>query len=138
MSITKKGASKSRGRPTTYSPKYARLAYKLAFHGANESEIASAFKISRTTLSKWKRDFPDLVDSICSGKKDGLFGVKKSIFKRALGYRYTEVTKESGTIILPDSEIPMPMIIKKTVTKHMAPDVGACTTILKNSKIKEW
>lgn len=126
----------NRGRPTSYSPKYARYAYRLAYHGANESEIASALNISRQTLNKWKSDFPELLDSICNGKKDGILGVKRSLYKRAKGYRYTEVTKE-GTLLI-DGENVKPATVVKTVVKHMAPDANACLSILKNNRTKEW
>ncbi len=125
------------GRPTTYNKKVARKAYELAKMGANEKEIASILEVNQRTLTRWKKDFPELCLAICNGKNDSIFEVKRSLFKRATGYKFAEVTKQK--IKLDNGAGPdIPATVIKTVVKHMAPDVGACTTILKNNKAKEW
>ena len=98
-------------------------------------------EIGFSTLTRWKRDFPEFRELICKGKKDYLSSTKRSIYRRAMGYRYQEVTKEKCTMekVNDDGEVEkVPAVITKTVTKHMPASVNACLSILKNSKIKEW
>ena len=118
---TKKGA----GRPSDYRKEYARKAYQAAKYGANDSQIAAILGIDRTTLIRWKKQFEEFRNIICKGKNEYLFNPKKSLSRRAVGYRYAEVTKEHG-------------VITKIVTKHMPASVNACIALLKNSKTKEW
>lgn len=129
------------GRPSSYNKKYARLAYKLAKMGANEKEIASVIGIDQTTLMRWKRDFDEFRLSICNGKNDYNLCTKKALFKRVTGYRFTEVTKQKTLVEQEndDGKVEMvPATIVKTVSKHVPPDVGACLSVLKRNKTKEW
>lgn len=130
-----------RGRPLKYNKKIARKAYELAKFGCNDKEIASFLGINKSTLIRWKKEFPELCDFLCRGRIDHVTHAKRSIFRRAMGYRYTEVTKQKVEVeqLNDEGEVEkVPAVVTKTVTKHMPPDVNACLSILKNSKIKEW
>lgn len=129
------------GKPSSYNKKYARKAYELAKMGANEKEIASILEVSSRTLARWKKDFPELCQGICNGKNDYNFSTKRSLYRRAMGYRYTEVTKQKIEVdsITEAGEIEkVPATLTKTVSKHVPGDVGACLSILKRNKTKEW
>lgn len=129
------------GKPTSYNKKHARKAYELAKMGANEKEIASILEVSTRTLTRWKKDFPELCLAICNGKNDYLFSTKRSLYRRAIGYRYQEVTKQKIEVVQlkDDGEVEkVPATLTKIVSKHMPGDVGACERILKNSSTKEW
>ncbi len=141
MKGIKNTKNRNPGRPSSYSPKVARQAYEAAKCGANDKEIASILGIDQRTLSRWKKNFEELCLSICNGKNDYLFSTKRSLYRRAIGYRYQEVTRQKIEVdqIKADGDIErVPATLTKIVSKHMPGDVGACERILKNSKAKEW
>lgn len=125
------------GRPSSYNEKYARLAYELAKLGATEKEIASILGIDQRTLTRWKKGFEEFCLAICNGKNDGNLTVKRSLYKKAIGYKFTETTKQKGIMENESGEM-VPATIIRTVTKHVPPDVNACLSILRNRKKKEW
>lgn len=89
----------------------------------------------------WKKQFEEFCNAICNGKNDYNLCTKKALFKRVSGYRYTEVTKQKTMVeqVNAKGEIELvPATIVKTVTKHVPPDVGACLSVLKRNKTKEW
>lgn len=129
------------GRPSSYNPKYARQAYELAKCGLSDKEIASVIGIDQSTLIRWKRSFEEFRQSICNGKNDYVSCTKRSLFRRAQGYRFTEVTKQKIEVDQIDEngeKKTVPATVIKTVSKHQPADVGACLSILKNAKTKEW
>lgn len=129
------------GRPSSYNKKYARQAYEAAKCGASEREIALIIGIEQRTLTRWKRDFEEFCLAICNGKNDYIFGAKKSLNRRAIGFRYQEVTKQRIKLVQKNDKgesEEVPAIVTRTVSKYMPPDVGACLSILKNNKSKEW
>ena len=129
------------GRPSSYSKKLARQAYEAAKCGASEREIASILGIDQRTLTRWKKQFEEFCLAICNGKNDYIFGAKKSLNRRAIGFRYQEVTKQNIKIVQSNEDgdpVEVPAVVTKTVSKYMPPDVGACLSILKNNKTKEW
>jgi hypothetical protein len=129
------------GRPSSYNKKYARQAYEAAKCGANEKEIASILGIDQTTLIRWKRSFEEFRQSICNGKNDYIFSAKRSLNRRAIGIRFQEVTKQKIEVerVNDKGELEkVPATLTKTVSKYIPPDVGACLSILKNNKSKEW
>lgn len=93
--------------------------------GLTDEQIAHNIGISRSTLNEWKNKFPDISDTLKRGKEVVDRLVENALLKRALGYSYTEVTKESG-------------VITKEVTKEVHPDVTAQIFWLKNRKPDEW
>lgn len=65
--------------------------------------------------------------------------MENALLKRALGYKFDEVTKELGEVV--DTETGkrvQKMIEVKRVTKEVAPDVTAQIFWLKNRKPVEW
>lgn len=97
--------------------------------GLTDEQIAENIGISRSTLSKWKNDHSDISDTLKRGKEVIDRQVENALLKRALGYEYTEVTKE-----LTDAG----MVTTKKVTKQVAPDTTAQIFWLKNRKPNEW
>ncbi|MGG5344023.1 helix-turn-helix domain-containing protein [Enterococcus sp. AZ192] len=97
--------------------------------GLTDEQIAENIGISRSTLSKWKNDHSDISDTLKRGKEVIDRQVENALLKRALGYEYTEVTKE-----LTDDG----MQTTKKITKQVAPDTTAQIFWLKNRKPNEW
>lgn len=97
--------------------------------GLTDEQIAQNIGISRSTLNEWKKRFPDIKDTIKRGKEVVDRQVENALFKSAVGYEYTEITKE-----LTDSG----MKVTKRVTKQMAPNPTSAIFWLKNRKPDEW
>lgn len=97
--------------------------------GLTDEEISKNIGISRSTLSEWKNRFSDISDALKKGKEIVDIHVENSLLKRALGYEYTEVTKE-----LVNGQ----MVAVKQVTKHILPDTTAQIFWLKNRNPEKW
>lgn len=60
--------------------------------GLTDDQIATNMGVSRSTLGKWKIDFPDISDTLKRGKEVVDRQVENALFKSATGYGYTERT----------------------------------------------
>lgn len=97
--------------------------------GLTEEQIAANMGICRDTLIQWKKRYPDISDTLKKGKEVVDRQVENALLKRALGYKYTEVTKE---------RIEGGFVVTKEVTKEVVPDTTAQIFWLKNRKPNEW
>ncbi len=103
--------------------------------GLIDEQIAKNIGISRSTLSVWKTKYPDISDALKKGKEVVDREVENALLKRALGYRYTETTKEA----VKDPETgEVKMTVTKEVTKQVSPDTTAQIFWLKNRKPDKW
>ena len=93
-------------------------------------EIAHNIGINHTTLYDWMNKFPELAETIRSGRKVMDEQVESSLLKRALGYRFEEETWGKNHI--------GDMVLVKSVTKSQAPDVTAQIFWLKNRQPERW
>lgn len=132
------------GRPTDYKAEYCDQVQKLTMLGATDKEIANFFEVTDTTINNWKLVHPEFFESIKAGKIKADAQVAYSLYKRATGYQYKEITYEkigSKEEIVEDGEdgmesIEAEMYKKKVVVKDMAPDVAAINIWLKNRRGK--
>mgnify|MGYP003090869989 FL=1 len=97
--------------------------------GLTDEQIANNIGIKRQSLYDWKKKYPDISDALKKGKEVVDRAVENALLKRALGYKYTEVTKE-----LVDSE----MFVTKEVVKEVQPDTTAQIFWLKNRRPDLW
>ncbi len=99
---------------------------KLASYGLIDREIADILGISEVTLNAWKKDeSSEFLKSLKAGKEISDLKVLKSLYQRAIGYEFDEITiggKDGG----------------KTVKKHIPPDVTAQIFWLCNRRREEW
>lgn len=93
--------------------------------GLTDEQIAHNMGIGYSTLQTWKGKYQDIQDSLKKGKEVIDRQVENALLKRALGYRYDEVTYEDG-------------VETKRVTKEVQPDTTAQIFWLKNRKPNEW
>lgn len=123
------------GRPSKYNPKYHIPWVKsLAMDGKTEHEIADSMEISRSTLKKWEKDYPEFAEALAIGKGAADAAVEQSLFKRAMGFKY----KEKKTIITMDKDgNQMPARIE-SIEREAIPDTGACIFWLKNRRRDRW
>ncbi|MEQ7297464.1 helix-turn-helix domain-containing protein [Enterococcus avium] len=98
--------------------------------GLSDEQVAANMGISRSTLNAWKKKFPDISDTLKKGKDVADREVENALFKRAVGYEFTEITEE-----LMDSGV---LRVTKKVRKQVAPDTGAAAFWLKNRKPDVW
>lgn len=136
--------------------------------GLTDEQIATNIGISRSTLNKWKNDFPDISDTLKRGKEVVDRQVENALFKRALGYEYTERTAkvvdrepaiveaerrefenrfkldnpEASSQEIKDAAVKAiptrERIVFLEVDKQVAPDTGAIAFWLKNRKPDTW
>ena len=114
--------------------------------GLTDEQIAHNMGISRQTLNEWKKKYPDISDALKKGKEVVDIQVENALLKRALGYRYEEVTKEerpmfdeAGNAVLDENGNQIfAMQPIKVVVKEVQPDVTAQIFWLKNRRPDKW
>lgn len=116
------------GRPTKYKKEFCIQAEKLCRKGFTDKELADFFEVEEKTINNWKKEHPDFLQSLKSGKRHSDAKVEDALYNRALGYEYEEHKYE-------ESE----QGIKKTVTKkQLAGDTTAQIFWLKNRQPEKW
>ena len=103
--------------------------------GLTDEQISRRIGISRSTLAEWKKRYPDISDTLKKSKEVADAIVEDSLFKRAVGYRYDEVTYER---VKNAATGEFEQVETKRVTKEVQPDVGAQIFWLKNRKPDKW
>lgn len=103
--------------------------------GLTDIQIADNLGISKDTFYKYKKEHTDFSDSLKKGKEIVDYQVENALLKRALGYDYTETTKECKWN---EKLEKFEMVVTKTVTKQVAPDTTAQIYWLNNRKPKYW
>lgn len=99
--------------------------------GLADEQIANNCGISRSALSAWKKAHPQILQALKRGKEVADIEVENALYKRALGYRYKEVTQEVN-------KQTQCLETTKEITKEVAPDVKAQIFWLKNRKPGTW
>ena len=89
-----------RGRPSSYRSEYAVQAKRIvSTMGCSNPELAQALGISRSSVEKWMRDFPDFKSAVKEGRDAyDTRRVERTCLERALGFEYEEVTTKQITI----------------------------------------
>lgn len=103
--------------------------------GLTDEDLAKKIGISRSTLAEWKKKFSDISDALKKGKEIVDIEVENALLKRALGYSFTETTRERK---LNPATGKYEMVITKEVVKDVQPEIAACFIWLKNRKPDVW
>ena len=103
--------------------------------GLTDEQIAKNLGISKDTFYKYKKEHTDFSDSLKRGKEVIDIEVENALLKRALGYKYNEVTKE---LIVDKETGEEELKVTKVVTKEVVPDTTAQIFWLKNRKPEDW
>lgn len=106
-----------------------------ARNGLTDEQIAHNLGISTKTFYEYKKNYPQFLQSLKRGKEIVDIEVENALLKRALGYKYNEVTKELITDKKTGKE---ELKVTKVVTKEVVPDTTAQIFWLKNRKPDEW
>lgn len=121
--------------PIEYSEKYHPLWVRsLSRRGLTFEEVAREIGVSRPTLRKWLKAFPELFAALKEGKGEADSRVEDSLFRRALGFECEE-TKAIGT---PDSRGTIKTHRVEKTKKQVLPDVTAQIFWLKNRRPDLW
>ena len=103
--------------------------------GLTDEQIAHNMGITSRTLRDWKERFSSVFSALKKGRDVVDIQVENALLRRALGYSYTETTRElefdpdSGEKVLKTT---------KVVTKQVAPDTTAQIFWLKNRRPDKW
>lgn len=141
-----KGISGKRGRKNKYHthvfPRLEEIAHWCR-DGLTEEEICKRLGVSHTSFAEYKKQFPELTDTLKVNREIADYRVEDALYMRAMGYEYEEETfeefaidrpylKEDGTIVRTE------LRLTKKVKKKQAPDVTAQIFWLKNRRPIEW
>ena len=103
--------------------------------GLTDEQLSQNMGIGTTTLYRWKEEYREIREALKRGKEVVDIQVENALLKRALGYEYTEETRE----LVKDKETgEYSLSVTKIVTKEVAPDVTAQIFWLKTRKPKKW
>ena len=103
--------------------------------GLTDEQIAENMGVNIATLYRYKQSYCEICEALKKGKDVVDRQVENALLKRALGYKYDEVTKE---ISIDPSTGEERLTITKVVTKEVQPDTTAQIFWLKNRKPDEW
>ena len=106
-----------------------------AREGLTDEQIASNIGVTTSTLYNWKNKYFDISEALKRGKEVVDLQVENALLKRALGYRYDEITRES---VLDPKTNRHELAITKVVTKEVNPDTTAQIFWLKNRRPDKW
>ena len=115
-------------------PESLALMARWAREGLSDTRIAGEAGISLKTLREWRRRYPAIAAALENGEGSEA-KVESSLLRRAVGYRYNEVTRE----LKKDAESGEPrLVVTKVVTKEVQPDTTALMFWLKNRRPELW
>lgn len=106
-----------------------------ARNGLTDEQIAKNMGINRRTLTDWKNKYDPISLTLKNNKEIVDTQVENALLKRALGYSYTESTRERK---LNEDTGEYEMVTTKEVVKEIVPDTTAQIFWLKNRKPDEW
>lgn len=124
----KKPPKKKNGRPSKKDKIDLKQLTILAEYGLTDKQLSKALGICEASLNNYKKD-KKFLESLKKGKKISDSKVVQSLYKRALGYNYTETHKE---------RLKSGVITNKEIEKEITPDTTACIFWLKNRMPNDW
>jgi hypothetical protein len=120
----------SNGRPTTYTADHAlraRMAWEI---GATDAQVAFLVGVSESTLARWCALHPAMAEARAAGRDDADTRVTFSLYRRAVGYDYSETR-----ILLPfGAKAPLAI----PVTRHKHAETAAAFRWLAIRRPAQW
>ncbi|MEM5294232.1 terminase [Burkholderia sp. JPY481] len=71
------------GRPSAYKPEFAELARNYCLLGATDVDLAGFFHVTDRTIRQWKKQQPDFLAAMESGKTMADAMVARSLYNKA-------------------------------------------------------
>lgn len=121
--------------------------------GSTNDEIIKMLGISKNTYYTYLKKYREFADLLKNNRKAKVMEIKNALFKRAVGFKYTETTKTVEQVDFDDNVIKIlseagvdvlsltePIVTKtKTSIKQALPDPASCMILLKHwDKEEEW
>ena len=122
-----------KGRPNKYEsnvkPRFAEITEWLKA-GATDKEIAENLGVNQKVFCRYKNEYNELNELIKNGRKSAVQEIKAALFKRAVGFNYTEKkvieSERNGKTV-------------EIYTKAALPDPASAMILLKHwDKEHEW
>lgn len=128
-----------RGRHAYYDPANNPKVAEWAQAGLTLAQIAKNLDVSPRSVNYWAVKYPDFAAAMKVGRDVANREVVGSLFKRANGYTYDEVTRERMPIVDKETgEVTYGLVETKRVTKEVAADTTAMIFWLCNRMKEEW
>lgn len=120
-----------RGRKTKYDEyvkPYLEDIKRWIRSGATEEQICEALGIAVSSFNLYKGKYVELSEAIHTGRQTVILDLKGALYKRAMGYRYSE-----ARAVMKDGVI----VSQERYEKEMPPDTKACEMLIRNYD-KQW
>lgn len=130
MTARKKNEDRQKtGRKPSYQEVFANQALKLALLGATDEELADFFGVDVSTINRWKKKFPQFLESLKKGKAVADSNVASKLYNRAIGYdcKATKIVTYEGKVT-----------DQVEYVEHYPPDTTAAIFWLKNRQPGKW
>jgi hypothetical protein len=118
------------GRPSTFKPEFAQIAFAMALVGAIDKDMALAFGTTEQNINLWKQRYPDFLESLKRGKLEADAKVGQRLYERAIGYSHESVK------IFADAKTGA--VVQVPYIEHYPPDTVAAIFWLKNRQPLYW
>ena len=112
--------------------------------GFSMYKLAKLFKVVRSTIYRWMEHEKEFSDGVEHGRRtwEGL-KIHQSLVKKAIGFTYTETTREAHPVIREDEEgnkmiTGHDLMVTKRVRKYYPPDVAAIKHWQVNRHPEKW
>lgn len=126
------------GRPSKLSNRVIKQAETLAGFGLTEEQISQVIGVTALTIRRWKAN-KEYCSALKRGKVQADQRVIESLYKRAIGYGYKEITREQTLVKIDTNGKHLYKVLPtKIIDKQYAPDVTACIFWLKNRIKEDW
>jgi hypothetical protein len=111
-----------------------------ARNGLDNQQIAANLGVSDKTFKQLLVDKEELQDRVQAGREWAEVRVENALFKRAIGFKYKEVTRERKKVFDEDGDWTgeWEMVTTKMVLKEQIPDVTAQTYWLEHRAPRRW
>ena len=117
------------GRPTKYSPEYAKTVYGFCLLGYTDKELADVYDVSEATINNWKINHPDFLESIRRGKEIADSQVAESLFRLATGFKVRKTKFATHEGLITD---------QKEYDEEIIPNQRAAEFWLRNRQRGKW
>lgn len=112
------------------TPEAIELIKGWARDGCIDKDIAHNIGISENTFCRWKKRSPTILEALRQSKQVADRKVESALYRSALGYQFTEVTRERDETGA--------MVVTKEVIKDVKPNTTAQVFWLKNRLPEIW